>query len=116
MTVSKIFVFGFDNYYPCGGMTDLIAVLQEEGGERIGSDMLILPGELAKVVGKTTCDYYQVLHFAEDGAPLLVERWRRASSPGRPGDYDKELKLPDGFWLLLDQIVSDFADKLVGGA
>lgn len=105
--MSKTFIFAFDTYYPVGGVTGLKAVLDFETNRHIGSDMLILPEELAKVAINESKDHYQVLQFAQDGAPLLVEHWERHTAPIGNQAFEKQYTLPDGDVLLLKRVVSE---------
>jgi len=105
--MSKTFIFAFDTYYPVGGVTGLKAVLDFETNQHIGSDMLILPEELAKLAIVESRDHYQVLHFAADGAPLLVEHWERHMPPVVNQKAEKQYTLPDGDVLLLKSVVSE---------
>jgi len=105
--MSKTFIFAFDTHYPSGGIDGLVAVLDQEVQPHIGSDLLIHPDELAKVAITCSKDHYQVLHFAANGAPLLVEHWERHIAPPLGGLSEKTLKLPDGDSLVLRSIVTE---------
>lgn len=117
--MSRFFIFGYDTYYPQGGMSDLVCVLAEEAGEHTGTDLLIKPDVLAAtlVARQSSKEHYQVLQFCQDGKPLLVETWQRLSHDevnARPGRLGRlVVPMGKGHVLTLKEVRTDFEDKLV---
>lgn len=117
--MTQFFIFGYDTYYPQGGVNDLVCVLPEEDGEHTGVDFLIKPDVLVDTLlaRQSSREHYQVLQFTARGEPLLVETWDRlshAEAAARPGRLGR-LVMPLGkdHVLTLKSVQTDFASKLM---
>ncbi len=111
--MSKIFIFGFDGYYPQGGMDDLKVILDDETATATGPDFCIRPEVLAKVVAdrELTYETFQVAHFDMHGSVLLVERWRfltkwQVDRFGSTGSAS--MLMPEGRLLSRVEVKTDF--------
>ncbi len=115
--MAQIFIFGFDTYYPQGGLSDLVCMLHEENGEHCGPDMLIKPEVLVQTLLRRNAsrDYYQVVQFNQNGGVLLMETWHRrdkAELKSRPYlQGSKTIAYEYDDMLTLTGVKSEFEDK-----
>jgi hypothetical protein len=77
--MNMISVFGYDEYCPCDGMSDLIALVNNHGGGNVDAQGNLLPDVLAQVLqlaDNRRYDYVTVMHLRPDGTPGRTEYWR----------------------------------------
>lgn len=91
--MGKLFIFGFNQDAPRGGMLDLLTDVDLEatdfGPSVITQDMTISPTYMAAVVaGYDTFSHYQVVHMDCHGGILMVEHWKRAHFFALPSAYE----------------------------
>lgn len=92
--MSKIFILGFDDHYPRGGMLDLLTVVDTENNDFLGDSLIkpdytIVPEKLRILVSAfAPCKFYQVVHMDMYGGILLIEHWKQARFLHLPSKYE----------------------------
>lgn len=74
-----ISVFGYNEHYAGGSVSDLIALLNNHGGGSVDVQGNLLPDVLARVLQAAEnprYDFVTVMHLRADGTPGRTEYWR----------------------------------------
>lgn len=93
--MSKIFILGFNENHPRGGLLDLLTTLATDEtapfGTAVTKDYVIKSTVLAKVVGRfPDFDRYQVVHMDMYGGILMVEHWKKAPFLALPSQAERD--------------------------
>lgn len=77
--MTMIYVLGYNEDYPSGGLNDTIAIVDNSAGDKVDAEGFLSLAVLAQILNQRSnkADILEVLHLQANGMPGRVEHWNQ---------------------------------------
>lgn len=85
--MTTIFVFANEEYYPAGGMDDLLAIIDNSQGDKVDEQGNLRKDILEKILQESPIsqnrylEHVHILSITAEGIVADIQRWREAPPP-----------------------------------